>query len=210
MIIHYEVMPQARPHFTMFFPFFHAPLQKNQIIIVMNNLKYRLIGALLMLLISLLQATPVQAQNDIGGHIGAVVPLLQMSRGNTTSIADNLVGGFPMGITLKLRPDVAFDLEVVPFLDENSVSNVIFHPGVLMGLTNGFTFGLRGAFETAGAYGVTPLLNKSFPFPSDPNTAFFVEFVLPIRFYQEKPEYQGAPVSVDKTISAAIHFGIGF
>lgn len=176
----------------------------------MNNLKYRLIGVLMMLVTLLSLAVPVKAQNDIGGHIGAVVPLLQMSRGNTTSIADNLVGGFPMGLTLKLRPDVAFDLEVVPFLDENSVSNVIIHPGILMGLTNGFTFGLRGAFETSGAYGVTPLLNKSFPFPSDPNTVFFVEFVLPVRFYQEKPEYQGAPVSVDKTLSAAIHFGIGF
>ena len=115
-----------------------------------------------------------------------------------------------MGVTIKTSFNLAFDLEVVPFIDENAVSNVVFHPGVLMGLTNGFTFGLRGAFETAGAYGVTPLLNKAFPFPNDPDTVFFVELVVPIRFYQAAPDYQGAAVDVDKTLAMAIHFGVGF
>lgn len=152
----------------------------------------------------------VYAQNDIGGHIGTVLPLVSVADGQTSSIADNLVAGFPMGITVKTNYNLAFDLEVVPFLDENAVTNVIFHPGVLMGLTDGFTFGIRGAFETEGSYGITPLLNKAFPFPSDPDTVFFVEVVLPIRFYQAAPEYQGAAVNVTKSAALAVHFGVGF
>ena len=167
-------------------------------------------GALLCVSVLFAPATPALGQNDIGGHIGAVIPLVQSTDGDVTSISDNLVGGFPMGVTIKIRHNVAFDFEIVPFLDENAVSNIILHPGVLMGLTNGFTFGLRAAFETEGSFGVTPLLNKSFPFPNDPNTAFFIEAVVPVRFYQEAPDYQGAPVNVSKTIAAAVHVGIAF
>ena len=156
------------------------------------------------------QSFPAFSQNDIGGHIGLVVPLIQSTDGDVTSISDNLVGGFPMGITIKVKPNVAFDLEVVPFLDENAVTNVIVHPGVLMGLTNNFTFGIRAAFETGGAFGVTPLLNKAFPLPNDPNTVFFIEAVVPVRFYQEEPLFPGGPTTVSKTIAAAVHVGIGF
>lgn len=176
---------------------------------MMNSTK-RWFGALATLCLSLLMIAPAHAQNDIGGHIGVVVPLLQTTDGDVSTISDNLVGGFPMGITVKIRHNVAFDIEVVPFLDENAVSNVLFHPGVLMGLTNGFTFGVRAAFETGGSFGVTPLLNKSFPFPNDPNTAFFVEAVVPVRFYQEAPEYSGAPVDISKTLALAFHVGVAF
>ncbi|MEM8486142.1 MAG: hypothetical protein AAF564_11380 [Bacteroidota bacterium] len=167
-------------------------------------------GSIFLLLISFLGTQQANAQNEIGGHIGTVFPLIASTGGDVTTISDNLVAGFPMGVTIKTNINVAFDLEVVPFVDANAVSNVLFHPGVLMGLSNGFTFGLRGAFETGGAYGVTPLLNKAFPLPNDPDTAFFVELVLPVRFYQAAPEYQGAAVNVDKTLAMAVHFGIGF
>ncbi len=164
----------------------------------------------MILMFGLVMPRGANAQNGVGAHFGTVLPLISATGGEVTSISDNLAAGFPMGITIKTSYNVAFDLEVVPFIDENSVSNVIFHPGLLMGLTNGFTFGLRGAFETAGAYGITPLLNKAFPFPNDPDTVFFVELVLPVRFYQAAPDYQGASVSVDKTLAMAVHFGIGF
>lgn len=176
----------------------------------MKNLSKTVSGSICILLLALMSPHLVIAQNDIGAHIGTVLPLVSMSGGDVTSISDNLVTGFPMGITVKTNYNVAFDLEVVPFIDDNAVSNVLFHPGVLMGLSKGFTFGIRGAFETSGSFGVTPLLNKSFPFPNDPDTSFFVELVLPVRFYQDAPEYQGESVSVDKTLAMAIHFGVGF
>ena len=176
----------------------------------MKQISKKCLGSLFILYIGLIFPSAVYAQNDIGGHIGTVLPLVSVSGGETSSIADNLAAGFPMGVTVKTNYNVAFDLEVVPFLDENAVTNVIFHPGVLMGLTRGFTFGIRGAFETAGSYGITPLLNKAFPFPSDPDTVFFVELVLPVRFYQAAPEYTGASVNVTKTVAMAVHFGVGF
>ncbi|MBX2818936.1 MAG: hypothetical protein KTR29_04615 [Rhodothermaceae bacterium] len=176
----------------------------------MMNSKKVWSGAFLSICFSLLCLAPANAQNDIGGHIGVVVPMVQSTDGDVSTITDNLVGGFPMGVTIKMRHNVAFDFEVVPFLDENAVTNVLLHPGVLMGLTNNFTFGLRAAFETGGSFGVTPLLNKSFPFPNDPNTSFFVEAVVPVRFYQEAPDYQGAPVNVSKTLAMAVHVGVAF
>lgn len=169
-----------------------------------------IVGSLAFIILGLGIPRQAQAQNEIGGHIGMVLPILSLSDGDFSSIADNLQAGFPMGITVKTNYNVAFDLEVVPFVDENAVSNVLFHPGVLMGLTDGFTFGMRGAFETGGSFGITPLLNKAFPLPRDPDTAFFVELVLPIRFYQPAPEFQGAAVDVSKTIAMAFHVGIGF
>ncbi len=176
----------------------------------MRKITITIFGSLLILLFAVAMPRAAQAQNGVGAHFGTVLPLVSASGGEVTTISDNLSAGFPMGITIKTSYNVAFDLEVVPFIDENSVSNVIVHPGLLMGLTNGFTFGLRGAFETAGAYGVTPLLNKAFPFPNDPDTVFFVELVLPVRFYQAVPDYEGAATSVDKTLAMAVHFGIGF
>ncbi len=176
----------------------------------MKNNKKSLTGSIFLILISLVCTQQVNAQNELGGHIGTVFPLISSTNGDVTTISDNLVIGFPMGVTVKTNINVAFDLELVPFVDEHAVTNLLIHPGVLMGLSNGFTFGLRGAFETGGSYGVTPLLNKAFPFPSDPDTVFFVELVVPVRFFQAPPDFQGAAVSVDKTLAMAVHFGIGF
>jgi len=53
-----------------------------------------------------------------------------------------------------VKPSSKFfvNFEFVPFIDGNGVSNLLIHPGVLIPLSNGFTFGARAAFETGGAY----------------------------------------------------------
>ena len=170
----------------------------------------RVSGAIFFLMMLFPCTRPLTAQNNVGGHFGVSIPLITLAEGEVNSVADNVVIGFPVGISVRMRPDVAFDVEIVPFLDENAVSNVLLHPGVLMGFTQGFTFGLRGAFETAGSFGVTPLIQRSFLFPGDQNSLFFVEAALPVRFYQAPPEYQGAAVSVSKMLSLVIHLGISF
>ena len=111
-----------------------------------------------------------------------------------------------MGITVKTSDLLAFDLELVPGLDrqENEPINVSLtvHPGVLRSLGNSWTTGLRMAFDISGAsWGFTPLLNKGFPMGGH---AFFVEFVVPIRFQDD---------SVGDTHSAVtfgVHLGVGF
>ena len=170
----------------------------------------RVSGAIFFLMFSFPCTQSLTAQNNVGGHFGISMPLLSISEGEFSSVADNVIVGFPTGISIRLRPDTAFDVEIVPFVDENAVSNVLVHPGILIGVTNGFTFGLRGAFETSGSFGATPLLQRSFAFPNDQNTRFFAEAALPVRFYQAPPEYQGAAVSVSKTLSLAVNLGISF
>jgi hypothetical protein len=148
------------------------------------------------------------SQSRVGGHFGMVMPLVQLAAGEVTSVGDGLGAGFPMGINFGVKPGVAFDLEVVPFIHDSVVNNVLFHPGALMAVTNGYTFGLRAAFETGGAYGVTALLNKGRRISDD--VTVFVEMVVPIRFFRETPAFPGEETDIRKAIAGALHVGIGF
>ncbi len=149
-----------------------------------------------------LAANPAIAQNKLGAHFGVVLPIVTVQNGETTSIADNVATGFPLGITVKNDSRLAFDLEIVPFVD-NHFASLLVHPGVLLGLGNGFTFGARAAFEiNQSVYGVTPLLNKAFPLSND--VVGFVEFVLPMRHVEDNLGEQSF------STTAAIHIGVGF
>ena len=53
------------------------------------------------------------AQNRLGGHFGAVFPLVARAGGTTVTLADDFSIGFPMGITVKTSDQWAFDLELV-------------------------------------------------------------------------------------------------
>lgn len=143
-----------------------------------------------------------QAQNKLGAHFGSVIPLVKVNEGETTTISDNFLIGFPMGITIKKSDNFAFDFEIVPVIDDRFVT-LLFHPGVLVGLGNTFTFGTRAAFEiNQSSYGFTPLLNKSFPL--DNNYVGFVELVFPIRFVENALGHHTT------TFTFGIHFGVGF
>src|SRR4030095_3824992 len=131
-----------------------------------------------------LTASAAGAQDRLGGHFGVVFPLVTHANGETTNIGDNFSPGFPMGITVKTSDKWAFDLELVPSLDpqDDGPINVglTIHPGVLRGLGNSWTAGLRRACDVgAASWGFTPLLNKGFPAGGQ---TYFVEFVVPIRF----------------------------
>jgi hypothetical protein len=153
-----------------------------------------------------LAASAANAQDRLGGHFGAVFPLVTHANGETTNIGDDFKIGFPMGITVKTSDLWAFDLELVPALDpgEHRPINVALtvHPGVLRSLGNSWTAGLRMAFDIGGAsWGFTPLLNKGLPFGGH---AYFVEVVVPIRFQDDSlGDTHGA-------ISLGVHLGVGF
>ena len=147
-----------------------------------------------------------KAQDRVGGHIGVVFPLVTHVNGDTVTIGDDFKIGFPMGITIKTSPTIAFDLEIVPVLDPNKnlPLNVplTIHPGILKGLGHGWTLGGRMAFDINGAsWGFTPLLNKGFPAG---NVTYFVEAVVPIRF---QDDLQG---DTHTAIGLAVHTGIAF
>ena len=151
-------------------------------------------------------AGPVQAEDQIGGHIGFVLPLITHAGGNTTNISDNFAIGFPMGITVKGGGKTAFDLEFVPAIqDKPRQVNLTVHPGLLRDVGHGFTLGMRLAFDVnSSQFGFTPLINKSWPIEHSFFKAYFVEAVLPVRF--NRPA--GGPAT--NPVTFGLHFGVGF
>jgi hypothetical protein len=164
----------------------------------------RRIGTLGVLALSLGLGVPrAQAEDRLGGHFGAVFPLITHANGDTTTIGDDFQVGFPMGITVRKSDKFAFDLELVPGVNNNPQRvSLTVHPGVLFGLGQDYTFGMRVAFDVSGdAWGFTPLLNKGFPHGDH---ALFVEAVAPIRF-SEDVAGRG-----HTSVGFGVHLGVGF
>jgi len=144
------------------------------------------------------------AQNRIGGHFGAVFPLVTHADGETVTIGDDFKIGFPMGVTVKTSDKWAFDLELVPVIQNDPLFvTLTVHPGIIRGLSHGYAAGLRMAFDVeAASWGFTPLVNKGFPVKGKPYT-LFVEGVAPIRF-------QSDGVETHTSIGLAVHVGMAF
>jgi hypothetical protein len=158
--------------------------------------------------VALCLAAPLAGAQDnkLGGHFGMVFPIITHADGETTDIGDDFNMGFPMGITVKKSGRWAFDLELVPGLNPQDDGPIgvplTVHPGVLYDLGSHWTLGLRMAFDiNSASWGFTPLLNKGFPVD---NHAFFVEFVVPIRF-QDDLLGEGSTA-----ITFGVHLGVGF
>ncbi|MEP6792749.1 MAG: hypothetical protein ABJB16_00365 [Saprospiraceae bacterium] len=144
-----------------------------------------------------------------GYHVGVVQIFFAIHKGETTFFDESKFYsiGFPVGITLSTAGKTKFDVEFVPFIKPNVKTDLpyqvhlLFHPGVLFPLHDGWTFGLRLAFEVGeGQFGFTPLLNKSFKLSEHSN--FFVELVAPGRFGPEKDS--------GYTQLGGLHLGFGF
>ena len=167
--------------------------------------RYAIFAALLML--SWTASTPIaQAQDNLGGHIGFVLPLVTHAAGQTTNIADNFSIGFPMGITVKGKGHLAFDLELVPGIQDSPRQvSLTVHPGLIYGIGHNFAVGGRLAFDiNSSQFGFTPLVNKSWPIKDKFFKAYFVEAVLPVRF--NRPP--GGPSS--NPVTFGVHFGVAF
>jgi len=164
----------------------------------------RLLAGCLALLALLSVPQRAGAQDRLGGHIGAVFPLVNHVGGETTTIADDFTIGFPMGITVKTSDKWAFDLEFVAGIQNDPLDvSLTVHPGIIRGLSNGWATGLRVAFDVNHAsWGFTPLLNKALAHSH--GCTWFVEGVLPIRF-------QADPAGGTRTaVGFAVHTGVGF
>jgi hypothetical protein len=149
-----------------------------------------------------------EAQQSVGGHFGFVLPLVTRSAGQTTNLTDNFSIGFPVGITLKGRGRMAFDMELVSSI-KNSPRAVTLtvHPGLVWGVGHHFGAGIRAAFDVNSTqFGFTPLVNKSWPTRSENGffKCYFAEADLPVRF--NRPT--GGPATSPVTFAA--HFGVGF
>jgi hypothetical protein len=145
-----------------------------------------------------------RAQDRLGGHFGAVFPLLNHVGGDTTTIGDDFTIGFPMGVTVKTSDTWAFDLEFVPVIQNDPLGvSLTVHPGIIHALEDGWAVGLRMAFDVnQPSWGFTPLVNKALV--KQHGCTWFVEGVVPIRF-------QSDPAGGTRTaIGLAVHTGVGF
>ena len=144
------------------------------------------------------------AQDTLGGHIGFVLPLATRANGTTTTIADDFVIGFPTGITVRRSPTFAFDLEVVPVIQNDPLHvDLTLHPGAVWGLGDGWGAGARVAFDVNKAsWGFTPILNHGLLSVGRGGT-LFGELVVPIRFQDDGR-------GVFTSVGVGVHIGVGF
>ena len=118
---------------------------------------------------------------DVGAHLGIVTPLASTGTEGSSSIVDNFVIGVPTGVGFALSDRVTLDLETVAFVDPDANAlNFMAHPGIVVGLGQGYGAGARLAAEfSTNAYGATLIANKGFAIDDD--VSWFVEAVLPLR-----------------------------
>src|SRR5262245_54307597 len=150
---------------------------------------------------------PAAAQTPtLGGHVGFVLPLVTHAGGQTTNLAATFTIGFPLGVTVKGKGRMAFDLEMVPGVqDTPRLTTFTVHPGLVWAVGHDFGVGIRAAFDVnTPQWGFTPLVNHSWPIEDNFFKAYFAEAVLPIRF--NRPT--GGPATTPVTFG--LHFGLGF
>ena len=139
----------------------------------------------------------------ITGYFGILHPIVTFSDEQTSvNFRDYYAVGFPTGINIWKNQKIGFSFEVVPNIkvqgNSDKVTNLLFHPGVLVALGHGYTFAGRAAFESSGRYGITPVINKTI-IKSD-NCSYFAAIPLPVRFGNNHPA----------SFTIGFQFGIAF
>jgi hypothetical protein len=139
----------------------------------------------------------------ITGYFGVMHPIVTLSNEQTNlNFRDYYAVGFPTGINIWKSSKIGFSFEVVPNIKvqgaSDKVTNLLFHPGVLVALGKGYTFAGRAAFESSGRYGFTPVINKTVI--KSENCSYFVAVPLPVRFGNDHPA----------TFTVGFQFGIAF
>jgi hypothetical protein len=138
-------------------------------------------------------------ETRLGGHFGFVFPLVTSDGSDTMTINDDFAIGFPMGITVKKDGPWAFDLELVPSINDHDVELTV-HPGVLYAIDENWTAGLRMGFDIQqSSWGFTPLINRKL-YDLTESSHLFIELPVPIRIKEDD----------SVTVTFALHLGIGF
>ena len=164
------------------------------------------IGAIIAVLLC---SKPVVAQHSPGEsprivvYQGVLHPLVTFSdHAPVYNFSTYYLVGFPVGVNIWKTARLGYSLEIVPFVRAEGgvsrVNNVLFHPGLLLGLGKGYTLASRLAFETSGRYGFTPVLNKTFRPPGP--VGYFLAMPLPARFGNDRAA----------SLTVGLQFGVTF
>lgn len=116
----------------------------------------------------------------LGGHVGFVVPIVGRGNGVTTNVGDRFVFGFPVGLTLKTKKNIAIDFEFIPTFNTGRDFVLTIHPGIIYGFAKKYAVGVRAAYDAGNAsYGFTPLISRGFKI--NEKVGFFIEADFPVR-----------------------------
>lgn len=164
------------------------------------SLKYSFLFAVL---VSGITAFSQTTYPKITGYFGIMHPIVSISKEQTTvNFRDYYAVGFPTGINIWKSAKIGFSFEIVPNIKDDQgtskVTNLLFHPGVLVALGKGYAFAGRLAFETNGRYGVTPVFNKTIK--KTDNVSYYAAVPLPVRFGNDHPA----------TFTIGFQFGVAF
>jgi len=139
----------------------------------------------------------------VTGYFGIMHPLVSLSKDQTNiNFRDYYAVGFPTGINIWKNEKIGFSFEIVPNLKDDQetdkVTNILFHPGVLVSLGKGYAFAGRAAFETSGRYGLTPVFSKTMI--KNKTCSYYAAIPLPVRFGNDHPA----------SFTIGLQFGIAF
>lgn len=176
---------------------------KKNLLNLLKTLTFFILLAALTVLPKTIMAQSPPTFPRVAGYVGIIHPIVTFNKeGSHVNFQHSYVGGLPTGINIWKSEKIGFSMEIVPFIrSENNtakMSNLLFHPGILIGLGKGYTLVGRAAFETSGRFGVTPVFNKVVK--KNKHSNYFVAVPIPVRFGNDLPS----------SVTLGFQFGIGF
>jgi hypothetical protein len=135
----------------------------------------------------------------LAGYFSVVHPLVNVyAAGASFNFSPAYAVGFPTGLNLLKSDRFGFSFEITPFVrvegGQARMYNLLFHPGAMFRFPRGFTINARLAFETAGRFGVTPVLSQVIR--RGKNSSLFLAMPLPVRLGNDRPASVGAGLQV--------------
>lgn len=138
----------------------------------------------------------------VTGYISIVHPIISAYESETVyNFQNDYTVGFPVGVNILKSDKLGFSFEITPFIKSvngnASVSNLLFHPGIILRFPKGFSINNRMAFEISGRFGYTAVFSKVIA--RTPMHNFFVAMPVPFRFGANKTFSVGAGLQVGIT-----------
>jgi hypothetical protein len=149
---------------------------------------------------------PAAAPRTFGGHVGVATPFVTVAK-TTTTIGDQFTILNPIGLTLKMSPELAVDFEFVIATDVSpaKMTHVIVDPGVIYNWGK-FATGLRVAWQIQenANFGLIPLFNL--PLVDLGGATWFAEAAFPTFLRHVDPMADNGKLA----FNVVLHTGIGF
>lgn len=128
----------------------------------------------------------------------------------------NYTVGFPIGINVYKNPKVGFSFEFTPFItstnsakagtSQSKLSELLFHPGLLIPLKHGFSMTERIALSTSGRYGLTQVFTKVLA--KDNYCSYYMSIPIGVRFGNENSPTPATSAVNNMFVGAC--FGVAF